>query len=491
MAVRNIPIHAYLLLVGRSMIFLISIIFFSCGSREKPNVVFVLVDDLGWADLGCYGSEFYDTPNLDRLASQSILFTNAYAASPVCSPTRAAVMTGRHPVRINITDWIPGMDISRAKEPRLETPEDLHNLPLEEVTMAEIFRANGYTTFFAGKWHLGETEEFWPLAQGFDENLGGNHRGSPTFPGGNGYYSPYGNPCLEDGPEGEYLTDRLTSEAIKFIDEHKNDAFFLFLSFYTVHAPIQGCVAYDEYYLEKSQALPDSGRALTRQEHNGITRINQSDPRYAAMVRSLDTNVGRLVNKLNQTGKLNNTILVFTSDNGGLSTTRHGGPTSVLPFRAGKGWCYEGGTRVPLLIRYPGMSNQGSSTDQPAISMDLFPTILELADIPQPRNIKGDGESLVPFLLNPGESKERSMVWHYPHYHGSTWRPGSAIRKGRFKLIEFYEGQLVELYDLSVDPGETEDLSGEYPGKADSLKNEMHQVLDRMGARYPVFKKLN
>jgi arylsulfatase A-like enzyme len=391
-------------------------------------------------------------------------------------------MTGRHPVRVNITDWIPGMEPERAKNPLMETPEDLHNLPLEEVTIAEIFRANGYSTFFAGKWHLGETEEFWPLAQGFDENKGGNYRGSPTFPGGKGYYSPYGNPCLEDGPKGEYLTDRLTSEAINFIDKQGDNAFFLFLSFYTVHAPIQGCKAYDDLYLKKSRVLPDSGRMETRREHNGITRINQSDPKYAAMVRSMDTNVGRLIEKLDQKGKLENTILLFTSDNGGLSTTEHGGPTSVLPFRAGKGWCYEGGIRVPLLIRYPGMSCKGFVCDQPAISMDFFPTLLDLAGIPAPRSVKLDGESLLPYLLNPGEARNRTLVWHYPHYHGSTWN-------GRYKLIEFYEDQNVELYDLSADPGETKDLSNELTEIADSLKNEMHVILSEMGAKYPVFKK--
>jgi arylsulfatase A-like enzyme len=214
-------------------------------------VIFILVDDLGWSDLGCYGSSFYDTPMLDRLAEQSIRFTNAYAASPVCSPTRASIMTGKHPVRVGITDWIPGMSVERAVDPLLLTPEDLHNLPLEERSLAELFRDRGYRTFFAGKWHLGESEAYWPLAQGFDLNKGGNHKGQPTFPGGNGYYAPYANPCLSEGTPGEYLTDRLTDESIRFMESAGKEPFFLYLSFYTVHTPIQGCLEYDDIYLER------------------------------------------------------------------------------------------------------------------------------------------------------------------------------------------------------------------------------------------------
>ena len=461
----------------------------ACNRIEKPNVVFILVDDLGWTDLGCYGSTFYDTPNLDQLASQSILFTNAYAASPVCSPTRAAIMTGKHPVRVGITDWIPGMSASNARDPLLETPEDIHNLPLEEVTLAELFREQGYRTLYAGKWHLGETKEYWPLEQGFDENKGGNYKGSPTFPGGHGYYSPYGNPCLTDGPDGEYLTDRLTDESIQFIESPEEAPFFLYLAYYTVHTPIQGCIAYDDLYMSKSLALPDSGKMVLRQEHEGSTRMNHSSHKYAAMVRSLDTNVGRLMEKLKETGKLENTIVIFTSDNGGLSTTRRGGPTSVIPLRAGKGWCYEGGIRVPLLLRYPGITDPGATCQQPAISMDFYPTLIELAGIEMDQELHLDGRSLVPFLKDPEETGDRSLVWHYPHYHGSTWRPGSAIRNNRWKLIEFYEDQVVELYDLSTDLGEHHDLAAEFPGRAGSLRVEMHERLQAMGAAYPVLKE--
>ncbi len=461
----------------------------ACNRIEKPNVVFILVDDLGWADLGCYGSTFYDTPNLDQLASQSIRFTDAYAACPVCSPTRAAIMTGRHPVRVGITDWIPGMSIARANDPLLKTPEDLHNLPLEEVTLAESFKENGYRTFFAGKWHLGETEEYWPLAQGFDENKGGNHKGSPTFPDGNWYYSPYGNPTLSDGPEGEYLTDRLTDESMQFIESSGKDPFFLYLSFYTVHTPIQGCDAYDDYYLEKSLASPDSGQMVHRNEHEAITRINQNEFKYAAMVRSMDTNVGRLIEKLKETGNYKNTIIIFTSDNGGLSTTMNGGPTSVVPLRAGKGWCYEGGIRVPLLVRHPGISHQGSTCSQPVTSMDYFPTLLELAGLELQPKLHVDGKSLMPFLQDPENGEDRVLVWHYPHYHGSAWRPGSAIRNNQWKLVEFYEDLTVELYNLTDDPGEQINLAQKLPEKAESLREKMHFQLREMGAAYPVRKE--
>jgi len=471
-----------------SCLLLLVLIFSACNQYKKPNVVFILVDDLGWSDLGCYGSTFYDTPNLDQFARQSIRFTSAYSASPVCSPTRAAIMTGRHPVRVGITDWIPGMSEESATEPLLTAPEDLHNMPLDEYTLAELFRDNGYLTFFAGKWHLGENEDYWPLAQGFKTNMGGNHKGSPTFPGGHGYYAPYANPCLPEGPQGEYLTDRLTAESIRFIESAGEDPFFLYLSFYTVHTPIQGCSDYDDFYMEKSLALPDSGRMVVRGEHEGSTRINQSDPKYAAMVRSMDSNVGRLLNFLEESGKMENTIVVFTSDNGGLSTTRNSGPTSVVPLRAGKGWCYEGGIRVPLLISFPGIENPGSSCDQPVISMDFYPTLKEMAGIKAGSAKALDGQSLLPFCKEPDRLEKRTMVWHYPHYHGSSWRPGSAIRHKQWKLIEFYEDQSFELYDLSADISESNNLMDKYPQLADSLSQIMHHSLNQMGAAYPTLR---
>jgi arylsulfatase A-like enzyme len=470
-----------------SLMVLMALLLDSCNTVDNPNIVFILVDDLGWKDLGCYGSEFYDTPNLDKLAARSVRFTNAYSASPVCSPTRAAIMTGKHPARVNITDWIPGMSITRARDPKLIPPEDIHNLPLEEFTMAEAFREQGYKTFFAGKWHLGETDGFWPEFQGFDINKGGVNWGAPRrSDGANGYYSPYNNPRLENGPEGEYLTDRLTDESIQFIESAGETPFFLYLSFYTVHTPIMGCVDYDEFYEEKSLQLPGKGEMITREEHDTKTRINQSNPKYAAMVRSLDANVGRLLEKLEEDGQAENTIIVFTSDNGGLTSIPRGGPTAVVPLRAGKGWCYEGGIRVPLLISYPDMQHAGETCDVPAVSMDYYPTLLELAGMATNPGQHVDGESIVPYLEDPNSKSSRMMVWHFPHYHGSAWRPGSAIREGNWKLIEFYEENVVELYDLENDLEEKVDLSESMPEMAAELKARMHAELDEMGAHYPV-----
>lgn len=470
-----------------SLLVLAALFLGSCKSAEDPNIVFILVDDLGWKDLGCYGSEFYDTPNLDKLASRSVRFTSAYAASPVCSPTRAALMTGKHPARVNITDWIPGMPISRARDPKLIPPEDIHNLPLEEFTIAEAFREHGYKTFYAGKWHLGETDGFWPEFQGFEINKGGVNWGAPRrSSGANGYYSPYNNPRLEDGPDGEYLTDRLTDESMQFIESAGDAPFFLYLAFYTVHTPIMGCDKYDEFYQEKSLQLPGKGEMITREEHDTQTRVNQSNAKYAAMVRSLDANVGRLLEKLEEKGQAGNTIIVFTSDNGGLTSVPGGGPTAVVPLRAGKGWCYEGGIRVPLLISYPGMQHAGEICDVPAISMDYYPTLLELAGMEPDPGQHIDGNSIVPYLEDPRGEASRTMVWHFPHYHGSAWRPGSAIRDGNWKLIEFYEDNVVELYDLENDLEERVDLAEELPEIAAKLRTRLHAELDEMGANYPV-----
>lgn len=462
----------------------------SCSSAQQdhspPNVVFILVDDLGWRDLGSYGSEFYDTPHLDSLAWKGVRFTNAYAAHPVCSPTRAAIMTGKDPVRLGITDWIPGMPASRAENPQLIPPEDIHNLPLEEVTLAEAFKGHGYSTFFAGKWHLGESPEYWPEYQGFDINKGGHDRGSP--PGG--YYSPYENPRLEDGPEGEYLTDRLTDEAIRFVGDAAGQEapFFLYLSYYTVHTPIQGCRRYDDHYRDKQRLLPDGGIPETRPEGYGQTRLTQGDPEYAAMVRCMDENVGRLLKALRQYQAEDNTIIVVTSDNGGLTTLharRSVAPTSVTPLRAGKGWAYEGGIRVPLIVTAPGLP-EGAVSRQPVVSMDLYPTLLELAGLPSQTGQHLDGRSLVPYLEDPAKVDERTLFWHYPHYHGSAWRPGSAVRVNQWKLVEFYEDGKLELYNLERDLGEQEDLADRYPEEKEELHRLLTQWRDSMGAQIPM-----
>jgi len=473
------------LLIAASLVFLI---FAGCGSEEaeKPkNVIVFLVDDLGWTDLGCYGSKFYESPRIDAFAKEAARFTNAYTPNPVCSPTRAAIMTGRYPSRVNITDWIPGMT---PRNPTLKTPEDRYNLALSEVTLAEALKENGYQTFYAGKWHLGN-EGHYPQNQGFDINKGGHDKGYP--PGG--YYAPFKNPQLEDKEDDHYLTDRLTNECIEFLETRgAEQPFLMHMSYYTVHTPIEGWGEFDAYFEEKKSKLPNGGKPKVRSEHNGNTMMTQSRPKYAAMVKALDHSVGRILDTLTNQGLDKNTIIIFSSDNGGLSTLStkfvNPGPTSVLPLRAGKGWCYEGGIRVPLLIKSPNIDSSGTTIDTPAISMDFFPTVLDLAGLPARPDLHTDGVSLKP-LLEGGKIKDRPLFWHYPHYHGSTWTPGAAIRVGDWKLIQFYEYNKVELYNLGEDIGEMNDLSNSNPEKTAQLLAELKRLQEETGSKIPVLIK--
>ena len=446
---------------------------------KKPNFLFVLVDDLGWADLRCYGSTFYDTPNLDRLAKSGMKFTDAYAACPVCSPTRAAIMTGRHPVRVDITDWIRG---NRPRNPKLITSQDRDELALEEVTVAEVLKDNGYQTFFAGKWHLGEDEKYWPLAQGFEINKGGFRRGSP--PGG--YYSPYKNPKLKDGPKGEYLPDRLTDETIKFMKGcDKTKPFLAYLAFYTVHTPIQTAPRHLDKYKKRLADMPQENMTNVAAEHKGKTKIWQDRPDYATMVQAMDDNVGRLMDTLENLGLDDNTVVIFTSDNGGLSTLSKPGPTSNAPLRSGKGWCYEGGIRVPLIIRAPGLTKAGSVSKEPVVSMDYFPTMLDIAGIAQKPKLHKDGYSLMPVIKKGTKLDRDAICWHYPHYHGSTWTPGAAIRARDWKLIEFYEENKIELYNLADDIGEKNDLAKKMPEKAKQMHKMLKAWQKEIGAKMP------
>ena len=445
--------------------------------KPKPNVLFILVDDLGWKDLGCYGSRYYKTPNIDRFAKSAMRFTDAYAASPVCSPTRAAIMTGKHPARLNITDWIPGVNPENCK---LLGPQDLHSLPLEEKTLAEALEQNGYHTFFAGKWHLGK-EGYYPEDQGFDVNKGGHHKGSP--PGG--YYVPYKNPKLIDGEPGEYLPDRLTDESIKFMEDHQQNPFLIYLSFYTVHTPIQACRRTIGQAKNRMDSL-DYNRPAFRQERDGMTKLRQNNAAYASMIRAMDENVGRLLDKLDEFGLADNTIVIFTSDNGGLSTKKKKNtPTSNVPLRAGKGWCYEGGIRVPLIIWAPAVSHAGSKCSEPVISMDFYPTILEFTGIKLMPGQHVDGKSLAPLLRGKNSLHRDALYWHYPHYHGSTWAPGAAVRAGDWKLIEFYAENKIELYNLADDLSEKNDLSQTYPQKAAELADMLHNWQQKVNARLP------
>lgn len=467
----------------KSLLLLCLMFLISCKVTKKQNFVFIVVDDMGWKDLGYSGSTFYETPNIDALSKTSIQFTNAYASAAVCSPTRASILTGKHPARVNITDWIPG---DNNQDKKLIGPTDLDELPLKEVTIAEVLKKNGYCTFFAGKWHLGD-KGFLPQDQGFDVNLGGYHIGQP--PGG--YYVPYKNPYLPDGPKGEYLKDRLTNESIHFLDTIKKKPFLLYLSYYSVHTPIQANIKYIDKFKHKLKTM-DSLAPADRKEGTALTKMAQRNPKYASMVYALDENLGRLIQKLKAEGLYENTTIIFTSDNGGLTTIEEGldydRPTSVVPLRGGKGWLYEGGIRVPLLIKPAHYKEISSIVSEPVVSHDFFPTMLSLANITLEKNIVMDGLSLVPLFM--GDTIDRKEIfWHYPHYHASGWTPGAAIRQGDWKLISFYETANVELYNLAEDISEQNDLASKYPERVSSLKKRLNELQESMNANKPALNK--
>ncbi len=448
------------------------------AAGRRPNFVFFLVDDLGWTDLGCFGSTFHETPNVDRLAAEGVRFTNAYAACPVCSPTRASIMTGKYPARLATTDYFGAgqPETWKRNTPLLPAPY-LDRLPHEETTLAEAFKAAGYATFFAGKWHLGP-EAFWPETQGFDVNKGGITRGGPY--GGKKYFSPYGNPRLEDGPDGEHLPDRLAEEAVRFIDEHKEEPFLAYVSFYSVHTPLMARKDLRAKYTEKrKQAPPEAwGEEGTRK-----VRLVQNHAVYGGMVEAMDLAVGKVLDALEAMDLSEDTVVVFMSDNGGLSTSE-GHPTSNLPLRGGKGWMYEGGIREPMIIKCPGVSEAGAVCDTPVTSTDFYPTLLDLAALPQRPDQHCDGLSLVPLLENK-DMAERAMYWHYPHYGNQGGSPSGAIRLGDWKLIEFFEGNRLELYNLREDIAEKNDLAQVALTKTQELAGMLHAWQKEVGARFP------
>ncbi|PQO25085.1 arylsulfatase [Blastopirellula marina] len=446
------------------------------AEAKRPNFVFFLVDDLGWADLSCYGSTFHETPNIDALAASGMKFDQAYTACPVCSPTRASILTGRHPVRVDITDWIPG----NGNTGKFLQVHDRDDLALEEVTIAEVLKGEGYQTFFAGKWHLGD-EGHWPTDQGFDTNIGGNHKGSP--PGG--YYAPWNNPTLEAKKEGEYLTERLTEESIHFLETRDTEKpFFLYLCYYNVHTPITPYKKRVEHFQEKAKQSFD-GETPTIVEHQGKSRARQDNADYASMVAAVDQSVGDILDKLEELKLDENTVVCFFSDNGGLCTLRGPGPTSNLPLRSGKGWLYEGGVRSPMIVRAPGVTKARSITQSPVVSTDFFPTMLDLAGLPLQPKLHADGQSLRSLLEGEKSPEARTFYWHYPHYHGSTWTPGASIRDGDWKLIEFYEYDEVELYNLASDPGEQDDLSKSQPEKTAELREKLKVWQKDLNAKMP------
>ncbi|UCD39388.1 MAG: sulfatase [Fidelibacterota bacterium] len=470
-----------IVLAGGSLIVPVNIL---AANKRKLNFVFILVDDLGWADVGAYGSSFYETPNVDQLARSGMMFTNGYAACPVCSPSRAAILTGKYPARMDATNWFGGKLTGKL----LPAPYR-DSMPLEEITFAEVLAAQGYKTFFAGKWHLGG-EEYYPEKQGFEINKGGFHRGSP--PGG--YFSPYQNPKLTDGPEGECLPDRLGDESVKFLEANRDNPFILYLSFYSVHTPLETKDDYRNKYQQKAAGIPAENEfKLVCTQREAQARQIQRHPVYAGMVQSMDENVGKILQKLDELGLTDNTVVCFTSDNGGLSTAA-GSPTSNLPLRGGKGWLYEGGIRVPYIIVWPGVTKPGSTCDVPVIGNDFYPTILEAASLPLKPKQHLDAVSLVPLLNGSSTTLDRkALYWHFPHYTNQDGRPGSCVRAGDYKLIETFEDNALELYDLKDDIGEQKDLSTSMPGKVAELRKLLYswraEVDAKMMTQNPAFQQ--
>jgi arylsulfatase A-like enzyme len=417
-----------------------------------PNVIVVLVDDMGWKDLSCQGSDFYETPQIDRLAVTGMRFTTAYSACTVCSPTRAAMMTGQYPARLHLTDWIAGHHRPHAK---LLPPDWTTHLPLEVVTVAERLQAKGYATASIGKWHLGG-KEHEPEHQGFDVNLGGTAKGQPPS-----YFSPYRISTLPDGPDGEYLTDREAAEAVAFIESHHDRPFLLYLPHYSVHTPLQAKPEVAAAYAAKRPGVPP--KLAT----------------YAAMVESVDDAMGEILDTLDRLGIRDRTAIFFTSDNGGQASI-----TDMLPLRAGKGSAYEGGVRVPFIVSWPGVTHPGGTCDVPVITPDIPATILDLTGAGIEPGQPIDGRSLAPLLRGDTLARE-AIYWHYPHYHPGGATPHSAIRAGRWRLVHFYEDGRDELYDLAADPAETTDLAVLQPAKAADLRTKLDRWLAEVNGQMP------
>ncbi|MFP6872972.1 MAG: sulfatase [Verrucomicrobiales bacterium] len=494
----------------------------STGAAKPPNIVFFLVDDMGWRDVGCFGSSFYETPNIDRFAKEGVRFTNAYAACHVCSPTRASLMTGKYPGRLGLTDWLSGRRDFDFQH--LLSAEKLQALPLEEITLAEALKARGYRTAIFGKWHLGDGGA-GPLNQGFDVQV---PKWNGCCPKG-GYHPPYRMAGLKiDGQEDEYLTDRLTSMALDFMEGKGDRPFFLYLSHFSVHDPIQGRKDLVEKYRAKLAKLPplegppfilegnpDDKAPLSRDQLTSLVgkpshqahkvlpqrtikiKQRQDNVEFAAMVESVDESLGRVLEKLDELGQADNTIVIFYSDNGGMSAGNFGNPTRVvpnsqldrayatsnLPLRGAKGWLYEGGIRVPMIVKWPGKGRAGVICEEPVISPDFYPSILEMAGLPVKPAQHKDGKSFVPALQ--GRSFERGPIyWHFPHYsnHGMQ-SPGGAIRLGDYKLHEYFENNTVQLFNLKEDVGEQNNLAKSEPKKAAELLALLRDWRQEVSAR--------
>ncbi len=437
----------------------------TAAQTSRPNIVFLLVDDLGWGDFSCYGARFNETPNIDRLATQGMRFSNAYAACTVCSPSRAAILSGCYPARLHLTDWIAGHNQPKAK---LKIPDWTMKIDHARVLLPEALKEAGYKTGFFGKWHLmpngqPDFDQHYPTNHGFDLNIGGREWGQPKGPGK--YFAPFGMPNL-DGKPGEYLTDALTDQALAFIDQTQRDQpFLLYFSYYTLHSPLMAPQALVDKYTKKAEGFDN-------------TRGELLNPVRAGMVESLDTSVGRLMAKLEELGIADNTIIILTGDNGGDHKETTGG------LREYKGFSHEGGTREPLIVRWPGKVTAASECHTPVIGTDFYPTLLDLAGLPLRPDQHADGISIASLLKDPQATLPRdTLYWHYPHYHRT--KPYGAIRKGDWKLIEFFENGTLELFDLAKDPREKNDLSKAQPERVKELHEQLITWRQSVGAQMP------
>ena len=463
MSLKN-PLSRYNLCL---LVFSFTIVHFSSFADKPLNLVFFLIDDLGWKDIGASGSNYYKTPHIDQLAKEGMRFTNGYAACNVCSPTRAAIMSGKYPARLLLTQWLPSGRWD-AKKNKLQEARYLSNLPLEEFTVAEALREGGYATAFMGKWHLGPLPYYYPEHQGFDINVAGRDYGAPGS-----YWYPFEGswriPTTDlkvfkespiEGKEGDYLTDRLMEEGDKFIRENSEKPFFLMMSLYAVHSPLQG----KPEKVARYEKVPEEQR--------------QGDPRYAAMVETVDDGVGRLMTALREMEIEENTLVIFTSDNGGMSKA-----TDNSPLRANKGSNYEGGLRVPVIVKWPGVTEPGSISDEPVISTDFYPTILGATGLPKRPLQHVDGVDLSSVLKGRSRIDRPSLFWHYPHYNQHPQNfPATVIRKGYWKLIEILDTGELELYNLALDVGEQNNLADAHSGLTQSLLAEMQAWREEVNA---------
>lgn len=465
-----------------------SIFCFSCSISQRapkdPNIVFILVDDLGYNDVGFMGSDFYETPNIDKLAAKGMIFTNGYANSAVCSPSRASLMTGKFTAVHGITDWIgaPAGEAWRSykRYSKLLPAEYEHQLPKEMTTFPEALHDSGYTTFFAGKWHLGSAvEHSLPTDHGFDINKGGYEIGGPYS---GGYFSPFGNPFMEDYPEERRmsLSMKLAKETNQFIEQHQSEKFLAYLSFYAVHAPIQTSEEKWAKYRDKAEAMGIDSVGF-EMERVFPARKHQDNPVYAGLIEQMDEAVGTVISKLEELGLAENTIVVFTSDNGGV-VSGDNYSTNLAPLRGGKGYQFEGGTRIPYLVYVPWLESNGTKNDTPVSGVDFYPTLLDFAGVEASENSL-DGTSIRP-ILEGGSMEERSLYWHYPHYGNQGGEPNSTIRKGNWKLIHYWESNHEELYNLKNDLSEQTDVLDENAAVASDLSKELLSWLEKNHANY-------